>query len=572
MSSAGPPKAASISLPDVLARLDSDFSEFALAVAQDQYALWLGSGISFDQMPSLQLLIRKILTHLQAQADLAEEACPLHVSLKAILAMANLGKDEIARTDIKQPPVAWPDIDIITARLAARYGEVLDQNPAGQLDDYLLWEGVKVTDVYSDPTIEPGAEHFGVAALAIEGTSSKIASANWDSLVEKAVAELNGSTPILRVIILPEHTQEAELRSSINKFHGCAKAAKEQPAIYREKLVARKTQIDGWVDNNKVLADKLIDLARSKRTLMLGLSAQDTNIQNIFIKAKNQMQWTWPSSPPAYVFAEDKVQPNQKGLLKNVYRAYYSPANEEAILASALMPAFAAPLLISLWLKIIELKLSLMVSTHAGLSVPHQDLIRSGLRKLRDSAASHCAAGTRLTFLKAAFKRAQILLTEFRGGVRPKAGDPGYTALSALPYHQIQGDPHLQPSGLIGLSIALGLVGVGEIRGHWQARIPDNGTVRSGSIELVGSGRTVQVFFADGGHSAARIIGSLAHDNDDALVIVSHEIAAPMQRTSSPMLGRTGTPECQKVSMAQILASSTDPDINLRAIRESIGL
>ena len=48
-----PPFAATRNLPDVLALLDTDFVELTAGVADGAYAIWLGSGISFDQMPKL---------------------------------------------------------------------------------------------------------------------------------------------------------------------------------------------------------------------------------------------------------------------------------------------------------------------------------------------------------------------------------------------------------------------------------------------------------------------------------------------------------------------------------------
>lgn len=40
---------------------------------------------------------------------------------------------------------------------------------------------------------------------------------------------------------------------------------------------------------------------------MIGLSAQDSDIKDLFSKAKNQMAWPWPSDPPAQMFADDAL-------------------------------------------------------------------------------------------------------------------------------------------------------------------------------------------------------------------------------------------------------------------------
>jgi hypothetical protein len=91
------------------------------------------------------------------------------------------------------------------------------------------------------------------------------------------------------------------LRASLYKFHGCAVKAGADEAQYRAFLVGRQSQIHEWTANNTVMVAKLIDLVTSKPTLMLGLSAHDANIQNVFAAAPARMAWNWPSHPPAYV-------------------------------------------------------------------------------------------------------------------------------------------------------------------------------------------------------------------------------------------------------------------------------
>jgi len=44
-------------------------------------------------------------------------------------------------------------------------------------DDYLLWEGVHVTDAFADPATEPDAEHLCIAILGLEGLLPEIMSA-----------------------------------------------------------------------------------------------------------------------------------------------------------------------------------------------------------------------------------------------------------------------------------------------------------------------------------------------------------------------------------------------------------
>jgi hypothetical protein len=69
-----------------------------------------------------------------------------------------------------------------------------------------------------------------------------------------------------------------------------------------------------------VIGKATASLATTQRTLMIGLSAQDTNIQDIFADAEATMQWPWPCTPPAHVFAEDAIGMNQRHRLRCVYR------------------------------------------------------------------------------------------------------------------------------------------------------------------------------------------------------------------------------------------------------------
>jgi hypothetical protein len=145
-------------------------------------------------------------------------------------------------------------------------------------DDYLLWEGAEVTTTYGDPAIEPDTEHLCIALLILEGVASEIPSANWDGLIEKAVAEVNSGAPALLVCVDPEDLRAPALQARLYKFHGCAVRARDDEAKYRPLLIARQSQIHAWIPQGGPFVTRLIDIATTKPTLMVGLSAQDANI------------------------------------------------------------------------------------------------------------------------------------------------------------------------------------------------------------------------------------------------------------------------------------------------------
>src|SRR5262249_4994823 len=145
----------------------------------------------------------------------------------------------------------------IQARLANQYARLLDIPVGEQNDDFLLWDGVNVVEIYADPSKEPDAEHLCIAILAIEGVAPDIASANWDGLIEKAVNQLTDGQAPLVVCVQPDDVRKPALRAWLYKFHGCAVLAGQDEAKYRKFLVARFSQINSWATQNALMAERL---------------------------------------------------------------------------------------------------------------------------------------------------------------------------------------------------------------------------------------------------------------------------------------------------------------------------
>lgn len=344
--------ARTITVEATLELLDGPFSEMAKGISEDTYALWLGSGISFDRVPGLQEVVKNVLKFLQVQIVTDEPNCRFRKALIEIIALANPTAEENARTNIEQSIDQWPDLLPLTQRLINSYARMLNVSVDNEEQDFLLWTGIDVPRVYANPATTPDAEHLCLALLMVEGVTSQIASANWDNLVEKAVSEL-GNGAALTVVVSPEDLRGPQQRARLYKFHGCAAKAAQEPAIYRRRLVGRQSQINGWpfAHENTAIADQLVLWATTRRTLMIGLSAQDSNIQGIFAKAQASITWPWPSTDLAFVIAANGLGADQKGLLENVYLANYSPANRTAINETALIRAYGKPLLVSLVLQ-----------------------------------------------------------------------------------------------------------------------------------------------------------------------------------------------------------------------------
>ena len=199
----GGPHAAEITVRETLDLFDGALAETAAGIAEDRYALWLGSGISLGRIPGLKLLILRALEHLQGQVVAADGACRFRAAIvETLTTVAGLTADELNAIEVNQPVANWPNIDAIVARLASNYARFLEVSVANELDDYILWTGADLPNVFANPASEPDTEHLCIGLLILEGIASKIASANWDGLIEKAVDELSPGTDALLVCVI----------------------------------------------------------------------------------------------------------------------------------------------------------------------------------------------------------------------------------------------------------------------------------------------------------------------------------------------------------------------------------
>jgi hypothetical protein len=168
-----PPPTAAITIRATLAMLDGAKREIAEAVANDQYVFWLGSGISRARMPDLHNLAKRVLLTLQGRIEQTDLNCRYRKALAAVVALAAPSDDESAGIDYSQSCDQWPVFEMLATRLVKNYARMLSVTVDGEESDFLLWDVLDAANVYSDPAIEPDAEHLCLAALAIEGVASE---------------------------------------------------------------------------------------------------------------------------------------------------------------------------------------------------------------------------------------------------------------------------------------------------------------------------------------------------------------------------------------------------------------
>lgn len=542
------PAAWEITVAETLALLETEFDGFVEGVAQGRYALWLGSGISLDRIVGVRGVIARVIEYLRSRRDPDDPDCRFNRALERVL--ADLTQPERACVHLEASIEAWPEQDrlTVTSRLARTYSQVLQTPLDGEAEeDFLLWTAVDVPGSFINE--EPDVEHLCVVLLALEGAFADISSANWDYLIEAAERELTGAVgSTIDVCILPEHFQAATGPTRLLKYHGCAARAVENPGVYRPLLIARRNQIVQYRHNASynVMRNRLLGLVQQRRTLMIGFSAQDPDVQEIFTDGAQHSNWSWNVPPTPFIFAEEALSDGQKTVLAMAYGAEYHP-NHVQIEQAARLRAFGKPLLIALVLAVLQLKLASLVALAAAgrWNDAEQARFIAGLRFLRDKSAD-IAETDRLAFTRLLIGTTTHFLRLYHDG----ESTPGaaYYPLSTSPVQQLHTIP--APTGLRQLATAIAFLGTGASESSW--------TITTGVAEpiVVNQGGTVtRVFFAANDEVAIKMLknGHVDQDDNDAVLVLSASAAARRQRSPSRPVGRTGKVGLREVCMADLI-------------------
>ena len=568
------PNAATITVPETLALLDGQFASVATGVADDRYVLWLGSGISFGRVDGLRQVVAKVLEFLRVRIVPGDPVCRFAGALRAALAIAPTTPEEDARIDFTQPVASWPDVNNIVVRLCSNYARLLDVNVQGEPDDFLLWEAVDLRATFADPAKPPDVEHLCLAILVLEGACTNLASANWDGLIEGAIAAMTGGQPALSVCARPEDLRNPAPRGRLIKFHGCALLATHNEAVYRPFLVARQSQINGWAawPESAAVRGRLVDLVSTKPTLMIGLSAQDANIQALFAQAAAQMAWRWPSDPPSFVFSANELGVDHQGLLQNVYRQDMRPGNRQQIVDEARIQAYAKPLLLALVLHLLCSKVRALVDLAPGaLPVADRQSLQDGVIALRDQLAAIVTPNP-LAFINAFIDQWGRSLHLIRNGSLTHAAGR-YQPLTVESIANIATNPGLPASGLRETAVAVGLIGYGVCRGEWQIDAPASNAVRDGMFRLHAPSGEAKVFLTSGPTSALQLKqdGHVV-DAEEPIVIHGHKLVPAMARSPRAAPGRTGRRVIREVSLASLLESSATLDELFQRFRMELAI
>lgn len=554
------PPAATISVRETLDLLDNSFPDFAEGVADGRYAFWLGSGISLGVVPGLWGVVETVIEFLRANRNPADATCKFNRALLEALQLAGVNAAQVAALDLSTPFVTWPKptSDPIVSALLKNYARLLAIRVGTEPFDYLVWNVVKVPETYAAVGLQPDVAHLCLAALSLEGVATDMVSANWDPLVERAVTILtNGNAALAPTVVAkPDEVQLPRKRARIIKFHGCAAKAAANEAEYRPWLVARHAQINGWCGNpsNLPFMTALVALINEKPTFMLGLSAQDGNIQHVFQTAAKQVAWDINATPPGYVFSENELGLDQRSLLENVYGNQITPANYDAVCDAARIQAFAKPLLTALLLDVLARKLVALIGQMPGPLPGHerQPLI-DGIERLRNDLAS--AATTSVPFIVGLLERWTRASQLLRAGEVTQP-DVKYMPISADAIPGMAGNQDQAALGLREAAVALGLLGVGVTRGDWILDA-EPATVGAGVVAVTstrpGAIRT-KVYLTANAYFAMLLVGHGEVDESEAPILIQAKPLMPsIARSPLGSFGRSGVPATREISIASMM-------------------
>ena len=550
-----PPTAATISVAEVLKLLDTQFVGVAAGMSRGEYVLWLGSGISRNRVDGLPEVLRRVLTFLQEQIAPADPTCRFRQAIKAVFGAAGLTAAERDAVDVALPVDQWPGIEALITRLSASYAKVLGVHVTNEPLDYLLWSAADVRHTYARADLVPDVEHASIAILGLEGAVSQIATANWDGLIEKAFSDLDGSSALGVVVAAEDLQAQPARRVRLIKFHGCAVLARSDEGKYRPLLVARQSQIDGFTAEPSHAAVVLVltTLLMTQPTLMVGLSAQDSNIRLLVAQAAGILPWRWPASPHACVFCEDELSADHGSALERAYGADYA-AHSADIRKSAVVPAYGKPLLLALALHCLTDKLCVLAGIASQrLSAADVASLKGALVELRNIVGASSAPAP-LDLVQRLVRTMSNALAIFEEGAAPVvAGPVRYRPISMQPACQIAAH-HSPTSGRAELAVALALLALGHHNKTWS--LSHSSAVSDGSIVVDAPAGRATLFLVANEQAA---IGLGDHHTLDGRTVVVHSLKRAPRVARSPVgpRGRTGSSVPREVSIGQILSEVT---------------
>ncbi|MBR9910050.1 MAG: hypothetical protein GYB33_06820 [Gammaproteobacteria bacterium] len=555
------------SVGEVLAKFDAEFASVADAVANGEFALWVGSGIS-REAPNLGNLIERALDFIRVRAVSAKTAHVYLPALREALELADIDP-AVVQGQYGRPLADWPQYGEIIKRLWGQYSRLLDIRIAGTDVDFILWEAIDIREAFRHPA-PPAAEHLCIAILILEGAVNQIASANWDGFLEAAVQRLgNGIPGVIQVVVDPDHLRGPAGRARLLKFHGCILHAESEPDLFRRFLTGSHSQIVAWPEAPEYAAmrNAVVNIATTYKTLVLGLSIQDSNLQTLFTRANIAHAWPWPCVPaaPGHVFCEEleDLQRGQRDILRLIYREAYN-VDPVGLQEACLIRAWGEKVLIALVLKLLANKLDLLMR-YALTSLEKLPIAEAltpllvGLRNDISGLAVPAPDERNLTaFVNMAIAVWSRVLAIFRNGTLPNNPE-AYEVLTSSTPHLIINDQNSLAMRLGFLGVALSLFQHGREKGLWTLNLPVSNDLEAGVMTaraLRAGGVDRPVFIVKSATEAIALKSDGAFGSENVIVVHAddawHQLGGSARRVRGAP-GRVGRVDETHISLSNLL-------------------
>lgn len=548
--------------------LRSDHTELIDDVANARRFMWLGSGISWGIAPDLSELIARVLRFLRDRAITTAPDATEHEEALLEIIDSFLPQE---RPRYLADRAGWEPPNLESLR--DQYSRVLGVGVRGKPNDYLLIDGAGLPELYGDPGLRPGSAHELLAMLIFEGCATHLASGNWDGLVEKALREISSIDTLLSVYVDVNDPRDSDGDAEIAKFHGCAVLADVNPERYRSKIIATTAQIsklhaDPEFDH---MTERLRDLATRMRSLVLGLSVQDSDLLAVFQGAASRSPWGWDPEHPAYLFAEPSLQMGQRDVLEVAYGDDFG-RDRAHIARRSVLGSYAGPVLAALVVEVLALKMTAALERHHSLPSDVVSSLQQGLRRIvLRVVAGHGRDEASMT---------AFLLSGYSDFLRTYMGPATVGAARYIPFARgtkthVERDMTVMGMGVDLLAVTLGLIGLGELSGRWRASLLENSI---GSRISLARPRTTSRTTVVVVRGAAEAIAVMASDDwiqgagDIALLQMQIGAASPT-RSPGGRLGRRRAPRSRRdVRWSELVDSVTDADELMARFETGVGL
>jgi hypothetical protein len=220
----------------------------------------------------LEELLAELIRYLQAQPGSRDEGDAHFVALKRIVEVHFAEQFD----DFLLHPLCWRPRQSALRRAVNSYSEILAVEVDGQDDDYLLWDGIDIRKSYGSDSIDAGPDRQLIAMLIRERVVNAVVTTNWDGLIEETALAASATDRSIRLAVhmTNENFQTERGTAELNKIHGCAVLARQDPYTYHKYLISRLVDIAVWrADPDfQFVIQRSENLLQTRRSLFLGIS------------------------------------------------------------------------------------------------------------------------------------------------------------------------------------------------------------------------------------------------------------------------------------------------------------